>query len=84
MKIKTFDIGEFEFIEDSESSLQRTEEWLAKRSGCFTGSKNSNLMKCGRSTSKSSWTEDANKVFDFGLFLTKKLILLKDRLMERL
>ena len=66
MEIKTFDFGEFELIPDSSSSLQRTEEWLAKRSGCFTGSKISDLMKCGRVTSKQSWLENSNKVFDFG------------------
>lgn len=67
MEIKSFDFGEFELIPDSSSSsLQRTEEWLAKRAPCFTGSKNSELMKCGRVTSKQSWLENKNKIFDFG------------------
>ena len=52
--------------EEASDSLQRTEEWLTKRSGCWTGSKNSDLMKTGRSTAKQSWIESKNKVYDFG------------------
>jgi hypothetical protein len=49
----------------SSESLQRTEEWFEKRSGCFTGSNIKKLMSCGRSTSKIGWTH-AEKVVDFG------------------
>ena len=56
MEIRTFDFDDFAFVEEEQSSeLQRTEAWLAKRSGCFTGSKISGLMKCGRSTSKQTF-----------------------------
>jgi len=46
-------------------SLQRTEEWLEKRKGRFTGSKIKELMGCGRSTSKMVWGRD-EKLVDLG------------------
>lgn len=53
-----------EVIETAES-LQRTEEWLEKRKGRFTGSKIKDLMSCGRSTSKMPWGSP-EKLVDFG------------------
>jgi len=50
---------------DSSSDLQRTEEWLEKRKGRFTGSKIKDLMSCGRSTSKMPWGR-IEKTVDFG------------------
>ena len=51
-------------------SLQRNEAWLQKRSGCFTGSKLSLLMGCGKATSKIPWGDTA-KLFDFSVTAEK-------------
>jgi hypothetical protein len=57
-------VGSFDST-DSSSDLQRTEEWLEKRKGRFTGSQISKLMSCGRSTSKMAWGR-IEKTVDFG------------------
>ena len=54
-------------VQSSVSDLQRTEDWLEKRKGRFTGSKIKDLMNCGRATSKQSWGE-ITKLFDFSFF----------------
>ena len=46
-------------------SGQRSPEWFAQRLGKFTGSKISDLMKCGRSTAKKEW-DAPEKIFDLG------------------
>jgi len=51
-------------------SLQRTDEWLKDRGGCFTGSEFYKLMSCGRATSKLPWTS-SEKLFDFGVTAEK-------------
>jgi hypothetical protein len=53
------------YDDNTSSDLQRTEEWLEKRKGRFTGSKIKDLMNCGRSTSKMPWGR-IEKTFDFG------------------
>jgi hypothetical protein len=53
------------FDSTNEDSLQRTEEWLEKRKGRFTGSRIKDLMGCGRSTSKMQWGR-VEKTVDFG------------------
>lgn len=65
--LETFGLNEFDFQipVETEESLQRTKEWLLKRKGCFTGSKISELMSCGRSTVKQSWGS-VEKIVDFG------------------
>mgnify|MGYP005991798369 CR=1 FL=1 len=62
--------SEFEIVgsfdpNDSSSDLQRTEEWLEKRKGRFTGSRIKDLMNVGRSTSKMQWGR-VEKTVDFG------------------
>lgn len=52
--------------------LQRTEEWFKERGECYTGSVNSQLMGCGKATSKLPWS-DVAKLFDFGQ-TAKKMI----------
>lgn len=49
---------------DQSDSLQRTEEWLEKRKGRFTGSRIKDLMTCGRSSSKMQWGR-IEKTVDF-------------------
>ena len=53
------------FSQDDSDSLQRTEEWLEKRKGRFTGSKIKDLMSSGRSSSKMQWGR-IEKTVDFG------------------
>ena len=55
-------IGSFD--ENTSHDLQRTEKWLEKRKGRFTGSKIKDLMTCGRSTSKMAWGS-FEKLIDF-------------------
>lgn len=45
-------------------SLQRTLEWLLKRKECFSGSENTLLMSCSRTTSSMSW-DRIEKIVDF-------------------
>jgi len=81
VEIKPFDFESFDFIEESNDSLQRTEEWHKKRSGCFTGSNNKKLMGCGRSTGSKSWIEYPAKVYDFGVTAEKYIFAVgKERL----
>ena len=47
-----------------EEQLQGTEQWHADRNGRFTGSKTSDLMGTGRSTSKMEW-DRPEKICDF-------------------
>jgi len=56
-------VGSFDPTDSND--LQRTEEWLEKRKGRFTGSKIKDLMNCGRSTSKMQWGR-IEKTVDFG------------------
>ena len=56
-------VGSFDSTDSD--SLQRTEEWLEKRKGRFTGSRIKDLMNCGRSTSKMIWGR-SEKTVDFG------------------
>lgn len=65
MDLKDFDLEPFGFKQTEDGELQRTEEWLAARSGNFTGSKNKDLMNCGRSTAKMQWGT-VEKLVDFG------------------
>ena len=51
--------------EQSNDAGQRSPEWFAQRLGKFTGSKISELMKCGRATAKKAWSEP-EKIFDLG------------------
>jgi hypothetical protein len=68
MKLRTFGLSEFSIEEEvvTIEELQRTEEWRKKRSGCWTGSKNSKLMGCGRATAKMQWGS-VEKTVDFGV-----------------
>lgn len=54
-----------EIITPKNEGLQRTEEWLKLRGGKFTGSENTKLMSCGRSTAKQAWG-GIEKLVDFG------------------
>jgi len=66
-------------VEQSTSdSLQRTEEWRKKRRSCFTGSENSDLMGCGRSTSKMPWGS-LEKLVDFGVTAEKQVYIVGKR-----
>ncbi|MBT7492850.1 MAG: hypothetical protein HN704_14715 [Bacteroidetes bacterium] len=59
-----FDLPELD-VNKTPDEKQRTEDWHKARLGKFTGSKMSELMACGRSSSRQTWN-DVNKVFDFG------------------
>jgi hypothetical protein len=52
-------------INQSETELQRTNEWFNQRKGRFTGSAMSDLMSCTQSTAKMEWGRP-EKIIDFG------------------
>mgnify|MGYP003642636218 CR=1 FL=1 len=75
MKTKSLhEIGAFtgEELAGYSDTLQRTDEWLELRYGCWNGSENNDLMGCGRSTSKMGW-DNTDKIIDFGSAAEKQV-----------
>lgn|GEM_PF-1900892 len=81
-KIKTTDLVleipiQKEVIENE--SLQRNDDWHIARNGGWTGSKNKNIMACGKSTSRLEWGND-DKINGFSTGVIK---LIYEKAMQR-
>lgn len=62
-----------------EDKLQRTDQWLKDRQGCWTGSKIKNIMACNSKGGKMSWS-DQDKIYEFSKGVIKYVY---SRAMER-